>query len=65
MATATELKSRKAAIKAADPNATWRLHTSPTMQEAVDFASVDPKQGAGEFFAVFDPAGGVAGCYFF
>jgi hypothetical protein len=65
-ARAAEHKKQKAAIRAANPNAIWRLVNFPTMEEAVDFANVDPAQKGGEFGAAPNPVdGGIGGYYFF
>jgi hypothetical protein len=64
-ARAAEHKRQKEALRAADPNAIWRFVRFATMEDAVDFANVDPAQKGGEFGAAPDPAGGGIGGYYF
>ena len=65
-ARAAEHKRQKAALRAADPNAIWRFVRFATMEDAVNFANVDPVQKGGEFGVTNDLiGGGVAGFYFF
>ena len=60
-----ELAKRKAALKAEDPKAMWRVVTFFSMAEAVEFANFEPAQKGGEFGATSNPGGGVVGFYFF
>jgi len=67
MASQEELARRKAAQVGVTPGAKqWRTFTGfATVEDAVNFANVEPAQQAGEFGVAVDPSAGVTGYYFF
>ncbi|KJY41771.1 hypothetical protein VR41_10995 [Streptomyces sp. NRRL B-1568] len=63
---ARTLKKTRSAAQQAQPGAVWNSVTGfATWADAVNFANLNPAQGAGEFVASHNTDGTVDGAYFF